>query len=220
MAEVSFPSSQVLEKSSLIASSKVTASSPKSQIHFERSSLAPSTQREVEKPHKPQLLSSESYQVLLIEQAKNLSALQVTLFKFDTEQIEKVSEKIKVVFSKLLEKTNHLRQREVNAGKWKVVAVVMGSSIMISSFFILPTPLTILPTVLAGLQVNFTTQQLVNKAYLLNIKAELTGLDHELMKGKHEQSRLAKNSENNVFSEIEEQIHLLAIAIEKQVINY
>ncbi len=222
MAEVSFPNPQVLfEKSSLAPSSKVeiNASSKISQTHFEKSSLAPSTQVESEKPSKPQLPSSfsRSYQILLVEHVKTLDALQGTLLKFDVQQIEKVSEKIKVVFSKLLEETNHSREREMNASKWKTVTMVMGSGIMIASIFTLPT---MIPTVLAALQVNFTAQQLVNNAYLLNIKAKMTHLDHELMKGKHEQSRLTLNSGNNVFKEIEEQIHSLAMALEKQVINF
>ncbi|PWU14051.1 MAG: hypothetical protein C5B45_05090 [Chlamydiae bacterium] len=223
MTEVSFPSPQVLfAKSSLIPSSKVevNASSKTPQTHFEKSSLAPSIQIEIEKPYKPQLPSSKSYQVLLVEHAKNLDALQGTLLKFDIQQAEKVSEKIKVVFSKLLEETNHSREREIHANKWKTVTMVMGSGIMIASFFTLPAPLAMIPTVLAAIQVNFTAQQLVNNAYLLNTKAEITRLDHELTKGKYEQSRLIKNSGNNVFSEIEEQIHLLAIALEKQVINF
>lgn len=225
MAEVSFPNQVLFEKSNL-ASSKVeiNASSKIPQTHFEKSSLAPSIQVETEKPCKPQLPSSfsphKSYQILLVEHAKNLDVLQGTLLKFDTDQIEKVSEKTKVIFSKLLEETNHSREREINANKWKTVTMIMGSGIMITSFFTLPSPLTMIPTVLATLQANFTAQQLVNNAYLLNIKAKLTRLNHELMKGKHEQSRLTQNSGNNVFSEIEEQIHLLAMALEKQVINF
>ena len=202
MAEVSFPN----------------------QVLFEKSSLAPSIKVETEKSSKPQLPSSfsphKSYQILLVEHAKNLDVLQGTLLKFDTDQIEKVSEKTKVIFSKLLEETNHSREREINANKWKTVNMIVGSGIMIASFFTLPSPLTMIPTVLATLQANFTAQQLVNNAYLLNIKAKLTRLNHELMKGKHEQSRLTQNSGNNVFSEIEEQIHLLAMALEKQVINF
>ena len=218
MAEVSFPNQVLFEKSSL-ASSKVeiNASSKIPQTYFEKSSLAPSIKVETEKPSKPQLPSSfsphKSYQILLVEHAKNLDVLQGTLLKFDTDQIEKVSEKTKVIFSKLLEETNHSREREINANKWKTVNMIVGSGIMIASFFTLPT-------VLATLQANFTAQQLVNNAYLLNIKAKLTRLNHELMKGKHEQSRLTQNSGNNVFSEIEEQIHLLAMALEKQVINF
>ncbi|QZA58665.1 hypothetical protein [Candidatus Rhabdochlamydia porcellionis] len=227
MSEVSLPSFQALfEKSSLIPSSKVevNASSKIPQTHFEKSSLAPSMQIETEKSSKPQLPPSfspcRSYQTLLVKHAKNLDALQETLLKFDIQQTEKVSERIKVVFSKLLEKTNHSREREINANKWKTVNMVMSSGIMITSFFTLPAPLTMIPTVLTGLQANFTAQQLVNNAYLLNIKAEVTRLDHELMKGKYEQSRLTQNSGNNVFSEIEEQIHLLAMVLEKQVINF
>lgn len=225
MAEVSFPNQVLFEKSSL-ASSKVeiNASSKIPQTYFEKSSLAPSIKVETEKSSKPQLPSSfsphKSYQILLVEHAKNLDVLQGTLLKFDTDQIEKVSEKTKVIFSKLLEETNHSREREINANKWKTVNMIVGSGIMIASFFTLPSPLTMIPTVLATLQANFTAQQLVNNAYLLNIKAKLTRLNHELMKGKHEQSRLTQNSGNNVFSEIEEQIHLLAMALEKQVINF
>lgn len=227
MNEVSFPNSQVLfEKSSLAPSSKVevNASFKVPQTHFEKSSLAPSTEIEIEKPSRPQLPSffspHKSYQILLVEHAKNLSALQGTLLKFDMQQIEKVSEKVKVVFFKLLEETNHSREREINANKWKTVTMVMGSGIMIASFFTLPSSLVMIPAVLAGLQANFTAQQLVNNAYLLNTKAEVTRLDHEFKKGKNEQSRLTQNSGNNVFSEIEEQIHLLALALEKQVINF
>lgn len=225
MTEVSFPNSGVLfEKSSLMPSSKVEVktSSPTPQTHFEKSSLAPSTQIEIEKPSKPQLPSSfspqRSYQILLVEHVKNLDALQGTLLQFDVKQIEKVSEKVKVVFSKLLEETNHSREREMNANKWKTVSMVMSGIIMASSF-ILPNPLVMTPAVLVTLQANFTAQRLVNNACLLNTQARMLQLDHELMKGKNEQSRLTLNSGNNVFSEIEEQIHLLAMALEKQVIN-
>ncbi|HEV3269578.1 MAG TPA: hypothetical protein VGZ69_02895 [Candidatus Rhabdochlamydia sp.] len=226
MAEVSFPNSQVLfEKSSLIPSSKVevNASSKIPQTPFEKSSLAPSINQIEIKSSKPQLPSSfsphKSYQILLVEHVKNLDALQGTLLKFDVQQIEKVSEKIKVVFSKLLEETNHSREREMNAEKWKTVNMVMGGGIMIVSIFTLPTPLAMVPAVLAGLQANFTAQQLINKAYLLNTKAEMALLDHEFKKEKNEQSRLTQNSGNNVFREIEEQIHSLAMALEKHVIN-
>jgi len=226
MAKVSFPNPQVLfEKSNLVTSSKeVHASSKIPQTHFEKSSLAPSIQVETEKSSKPQLPSSfsphKSYQILLVEHVKTLDALQGTLLKFDVQQIEKVSEKIKVVFSKLLEETNHSREREMNASKWKTVTMVMGSGIMIASIFTLPTPLAMVPAVLAALQANFTAHQLVNNAYLLNTKAEMTLLNHEFEKEKNEQSRLAQNSGNNVFKEIEEQIHLLAMALQKQVINF
>ncbi len=226
MTEVSFPNQVLFEKSSLAPSPKVEVTAPSkiSQTHFEKSSLAPSIQVETEKPSKPQLPSSFSphrpYQVLLVEHVKTLDALQGTLLKFDMQQIEKVSEKIKVVFSKLLEETNYSREREMNASKWKTVTMVMGSGIMIASIVTLPSPLAMLPTVLAVLQTNFTAHQLVNKAYLLKTQAEMTLLNHEFEKGKNEQSRLTQNSGNNVFREIEEQIHSLAMALEKQVINF
>lgn len=227
MAELSFPSSQVLfEKSSLNSSSKVevNASSKILQTHFEKSSLAPSIQIEIEKPSKPQLPSSfsphRSYQALLVEHAKNLDALQETLLTFDMQQIEKVSEKINVVFSKLLEAKNRSREREINANKWKTMTIVIGSGAAIASFFTLPPSLAMIPAILPALQTSFTAQQLINNTYLLNTKAEIALLDRELKKGKDEQSHLTKNSGDNVFSKIEEQIHLLAMILEKQIVNF
>lgn len=223
MSEISFSSPQVHFKTSSLAPStqtKTDLSSKTSQTDFAISSLAPAAQTKPNNPSKPQL--PPSYQILLVEHVKRLDALQGALLKFDKEQIEKVAEKTKTVFSKLLEETGYVRKREMHAKKWQNVVMVMSGGIMIARFCPLPSvavSFAALSTILPVLQASFTVQQLINKAYLLNTQAKVTRLDHEFKQGKHEQSRLTQNSGNTAFSILEEQIHLLAIALEKQIIN-
>ncbi|MGL4540264.1 MAG: hypothetical protein ACRCU0_04730 [Candidatus Rhabdochlamydia sp.] len=226
MTEVSFPNSPLrLEKSSLSPSAHVDG--PKTiQTHFETSSLAPSSKIETTNASIPQLPSSyspnKSYQILLVEHAQKLSDLQGRLLKFDTQQIEKIAEKTKTVFSKLLEVNEHARAREINAKNWQRVAQVMSGVVAMAAIFTFSLP-AVVPTVAALaplLQANYKAQEYVNSAYLLKTKAEMNDLNHSLKKGQHEQKRLTQNSSNNAFTVLEEQIHLLAETLEKQIIDF
>ncbi|MDR2539817.1 MAG: hypothetical protein LBC45_04375 [Chlamydiales bacterium] len=224
MTTVFFPNSQTLfEKSSLAPSSKIEAHVSTPQIHFEKSSLAPSVQIEIERSSKPQLPSSfsphKSYQVLLIKHVKSLDALQGRLLKFDMERVEQVSEKIKMIFSKLLEKTGYSREKAMEAHKWKRIATFTGDCILITYFWT-PSMFASLPIVLKVLQGIFIGQHFANQARFLHAQEEIVRLDHELKKGKNEHLRLIQDSKDNIFTEIEEQVHLLAIALEKQTINF
>jgi hypothetical protein len=226
MTEVSFPNSPLrLEKSSLSPSAYVD--SPKTlQTYFETSSLTPSSKIETTNASMPQLPSSyspnKSYQILLVEHAQKLSNLQGRLLKFDTQQLEKIAEKTKTVFSKLLEVNAHARAREINAKNWQRVAQVMGVVVTVAAVctFSLPAGVSTFAALAPLLQANYKAQEYVNNAYLLKTKAEMNDLNHELKKGKHEQTRLTQNSGNNAFTVLEEQIHLLAEALEKQIINF
>lgn len=220
MTEVSL-SPLRLEKSSLSPSAYVD--SPKTiQTHFETSSLAPSSKIETTNASIPQLPSSyspnKSYQILLVEHAQKLSDLQGRLLKFDTQQIEKIAEKTKTVFSKLLEVNEHARARELNAKNWQRVAQVM-SFVTIASFYFAP-PLVAFTALVPLLQANYKAQEYINSACLLKTKAEKNRLDHELKKGQYEHKHLTQNSSNNAFTVLEEQIHSLAEALEKQIINF
>lgn len=221
MTEVSLSNSPLrLEKSSLSASAHVEG--PKAvQTHFATSSLTPSVQTETTKTSKPQLPSSypsnKSYQILLIERAQKLEEMQGTLLKFDTQQMEKIAGKTKTVFSKLLEVNEHARTREINAKNWQTVAQVMSVITIASIYF---APLAAFAALIPLLQANYTAQKYINDAYLLKTKAEMNDLNHELKKGQYEHTRYAQNSGNNAYNVLEEQIHLLATALEKQIINF
>lgn len=227
MTAVSFPNSPLrLEKSSLSPSAHVDT--PKTiQTHFETSSLAPSSQTETINASKPQL--PKSYQTLLVNHALQLEALQGRLLTFDTHQIKEVEKKTKTVFSELLKVNEHARAREINASKWRTVSVGMSAVVMVAAVAAFATaalPAAIAAALPAGLvalvpllQANFQAQKYVNDAYLLKTKAEQNRLDHELNKGKHEHKRLTQNSGTNAFSQIEEQIYVLATTLDKLLIN-
>lgn len=222
MSEVSFSNFQThFEKSGITPSIIETVKTSKTlQTHFGESSLAPCSTEVKALPSKPQIPSS--YQTLLVRFVINLDKLQEKLVQFDTQQIEKIADKIQLLFSKRLDINNLVRQREMNANKWKVVTTVIGAGMLVSSFCITPSfaVLGIFSNIVKNLSITCTTQQLLNQAYLQKTLAEKTLVDHEFKKETMQQSRLTQNSGTNAFSELEEQIHLLAIALDKQAINF
>ena len=227
MAEVSSLSLQThLEKSSTNPSIIETVNTPKTlQTHFGKSSLA-SCSIEVPAISKPQIPSSfpssKSYQILLVEHAMKLEKLQGRLVQFDTQQIEKAGDKIKKLFSERLEVNALIRERQIHAGKWQTTTTVIAIAMLLSSFYITFSfkGFGIFASIAKSIPVTCTSQKILNDAHLSKLYAKKTCLDHEFKKGTIQQSRLAQNSGDSAFNALEEQIHLLAIALDKQAMNF
>lgn len=198
--------------------------------HFEKSSLAISQKKLEISPSKPQIPSSfspsASYQILLVKCLEIIDQLPIAILQSVTDLIKKSANRAKMISSEIFQINNTIRQRQVNSSNWKkTVAVIgtlffIGAAIPFSTSAILPAALAGFTPVVAGLKTTFTAQRLVNDTYLLRTKAEKNRLERGLQKEIEKQSHLAQSSGNNAFRELEEQVHQLAIALDKQTINF